>query len=102
MKYVDLVGVVAEKCGLTKALTRRVLNAAFEELGKASARGRVSIPGFGVFQPSTRAARQVVNPLATDERLALPRSYSVKFHAARDLRGEAATAARGGGRAKRG
>ena len=66
----------------------------FEELARAAARERISLPGFGVFRPGSRKARYILNP-QTKRRMRLPKAYGVKFHPAEELKAEAARAAKG-------
>lgn len=92
MTYQELVARVARKHHLTKKGTREVLDGAFLELAAAAARGRVSVPHFGVFRPRVRKARRSTHP-GTHEPMQLPASHTVGFRAAKELRALATVAA---------
>ncbi len=63
MKKVELVEAVAEKAGLTKADATRAIDATFEAITEALAKGdKVPLVGFGTFAVSERAAREGRNP----------------------------------------
>ena len=63
MKKVELVEAVAEKAGLTKADATRAIDALFETITEALAKGdKVPVVGFGTFAVSERAAREGRNP----------------------------------------
>lgn len=63
MKKVELVEAVAEKAGLTKADATRAIDATFEAITEALAKGdKVTLVGFGTFGISKRAEREGRNP----------------------------------------
>ena len=63
MKKVELVEAVATKAGLTKADAARAVDATFEVITGALAKGdKVPLVGFGTFAVSKRAARTGRNP----------------------------------------
>lgn len=63
MKKVELVEAVATKAGLTKADATRAIDATFEVITGALAKGdKVPLVGFGTFAVSKRAARTGRNP----------------------------------------
>ena len=64
MSKQDLVELVAEKAGLTKADAARALDATLEGI-KAGLKkqGKVTLVGFGTFAAKKRAARNGINPL---------------------------------------
>lgn len=89
MTYADLIAEVAGQARLTKKSTRELLSAAFDAIGTEAAKGRLEIPGFGVFLLRRRKSRAISNPL-TKERMRLPASRTVGFRAAKELRAKAA------------
>lgn len=63
MKKVELVEAVASQAGLTKADATRAIDALFETITAALAKGdKVPLVGFGTFAVSKRAAREGRNP----------------------------------------
>jgi DNA-binding protein HU-beta len=50
-------------------------------------RGRVAVPGLGVFVVKTRKARRITNP-QTGEAMTLPEGIEVRFRAAKALKAE--------------
>lgn len=72
MNKSELVGAVAEKSGFTKKDTEKVVNAVFESITNALARGdKVQVIGFGTFDVRARKAREGRNP-ATGEPIQIP------------------------------
>lgn len=58
MNKADLVAAVAEKTGMTKKDSEKVLNAFVEAIQEALAKGdKVSLVGFGTFEVRERAER---------------------------------------------
>ena len=63
MNKTELIAAVAEKTGLTKKDAERVVNATFETVTAALAKGdKVAVSGFGNFEVKTREARVGRNP----------------------------------------
>ncbi len=59
----ELIEAVAKAAGLTKADAGRALDATMESVTKSLKKGdKVSLPGFGTFSVSKRAARTGRNP----------------------------------------
>lgn len=59
----DLIDSIAKQSGITKADAGRALDAALDAVtGELMKGGRVSLPGFGTFSTSKRAARTGRNP----------------------------------------
>jgi len=68
----ELISVVAEKTGFTKKDTEKVVNAVFDGIGEALAKGdKVQIIGFGTFDVRDRKEREGRNP-ATGETITIP------------------------------
>lgn len=78
----NVVSTVSEHFGLSKSEVEKVLKQGFETIKSEVAVGNeVSIPGFGKFSTTERAARVGRNP-ATGEEIQIAASTSVKFKAA--------------------
>ena len=59
MKKSEMIEVLANKTGLTKADCEKVFNATFDLFKDELAKGeKVSVSGFGVFKISERSARE--------------------------------------------
>jgi DNA-binding protein HU-beta len=68
----DLIGSVAEKTDLTKKDAEKAVNAVFQSIEEALAKGeKVQLVGFGTFETKERAARVGRNPRTGDE-IAIP------------------------------
>jgi DNA-binding protein HU-beta len=68
MNKADLVNSVAEKSELTKKDASRAVDAVFESIMEALAKGdKVQLIGFGNFETRERAARKGRNPQTGEE-----------------------------------
>lgn len=68
MNKQELIDLIADKADLTKADSKRALEAILESISKALADGsEVSLVGFGSFKVSERAARTGRNPQTGEE-----------------------------------
>lgn len=86
MKKSEMIEVLANKTGLTKADCEKVFNATFDLFKDELAKGeKFSISGFGVFKISERAAREGRNP-QTGEKIKIAASKSVSFKAGTELK----------------
>lgn len=86
MKKVELVEVVAAKAGITKADATRAIDATFEAITGALAKGdKVPVAGFGTFGISERAARDGRNP-RTGEVVKIAARKAVVFKAGTALK----------------
>ncbi len=82
----ELISVVAEKTGMTKKDTEKVIGAVFDGIGQTLARGeKVQIIGFGTFDVRERKAREGRNP-ATGETIAIPAVRVPVFKAGKALK----------------
>jgi len=85
MNKTDLVNVVAEKTGLTKVKSSKVVDSIVESISSALTKGeKVSLIGFGTFETVTRKARKGRNP-KTGEDLNIPEKRAAKFKAGSGL-----------------
>ena len=72
MNKTDLIALTAERTGLTKKDTERVINAALDAVSAAMAEGdKVQLSGFGAFDVKDREARVGRNP-HTKEAIDIP------------------------------
>ena len=79
MKKSELVEVVAEKTGLTKADATRAIDAMFETITEVLKKGdKVPVAGFGTFAVSYRKAREGRNP-QTGEKVKIAARNAVTF-----------------------
>ncbi|MCR4764694.1 MAG: HU family DNA-binding protein [Bacteroidaceae bacterium] len=85
MNKSELVSAIAAESGLTKADSKKALDAVIAAVSKALKEGdKVTLVGFGTFSVAKRAARQGINP-ATKEVITIPAKSVVKFKAGSDL-----------------
>lgn len=86
MNKADLVEIVRETAGCTKAAAGAAVDAVFDAMGKAMKKeGGFTIVGFGTFKVSKRAARKGRNP-QTGEPIKIAASKSVRFKASGQLK----------------
>ena len=75
----DLKDAVAEASGLSGADAERALDAVLDTITKTVAKGdKVTIPGFGTFEPRERSARTGRNP-QTGAPVKIAASTALKF-----------------------
>ena len=87
MNKTELVGSIAAKSGLSKADSKKALDACIEAIVEALKGGdKVSLVGFGTFAVVKRPARQGINPL-NKKPLNIPAKNVAKFKAGSDLDG---------------
>ena len=86
MKKSDIAVRVARQAPLSKAAAEVAVNAVFEAVGDALARGdKVTVSGFGTFATRNRSARTGRNP-RTGESMAIAASKTPSFKAGKALR----------------
>ena len=86
MNRTELVNSVAEISGLTKADSKKAVDAVFESITKSLAKGEgVAVLGFGNFDVSERPAREGRNPL-TGEKITIAAKKQPKFKAGKALK----------------
>ena len=82
----DLIGVVAEGAGLTKAQAGAAVDTLFAAVTKALKQKKdVRLVGFGTFSVSKRKASTGRNP-ATGEAIKIPASMQAKFRPGKGLK----------------
>ena len=85
MNKAQLIDAIAEKAGLTKADSKKALEAFVETVGEALKGGdKVALIGFGSFSVSERSARSGRNP-QTGKTITIPAKKVVKFKAGAEL-----------------
>ena len=86
MNKSELISEVAEKAGMTKKDTEKVVNAVFESVTDALTKGeKVQLIGFGTFDLRTRKAREGRNP-ATGDVIQIPQATVPVFKAGKALK----------------
>ena len=86
MNKTELVAAVAEKSGLTKKDTEKVLNTFVETVTETLKGGdKVQLIGFGTFEVRERAARVGRNP-STHQEITIPASKAPVFKAGKALK----------------
>jgi DNA-binding protein HU-beta len=82
----DLIGLVAEKAGLTKAQAGEAVDAVFDAITGSLKKGEeVRLVGFGTFAVSKRKASTGRNP-ATGAEIKIPASNQAKFKPGKALK----------------
>lgn len=86
MNKTELVALVAEKAGLTKADSAKAVDAVLEAVSETlAAKEEVRIAGFGTFSVAHRKATTGRNP-RTGEELQIPASNLPKFKPGKTLK----------------
>ncbi len=86
MNKAELVELVAGKSQVAKRDAEAVVEAVFESIADALAKGEtVKISGFGIFEKKERAAREGTNP-SSGEKITIPASNSVGFKVSKTLK----------------
>ena len=82
----DLIGLVADKAGLTKAQAGEAVDAVFDAITGSLKKGEeVRLVGFGTFAVSKRKASVGRNP-ATGAEIQIPASNQAKFKPGKGLK----------------
>ena len=85
MNKTELVSSIAAKAGLSKADSKKALDATIEAIAEALKAGdKVSLVGFGTFSVAERPERQGINP-ATKAAITIAAKKVAKFKAGKDL-----------------
>ncbi|MBE2984240.1 HU family DNA-binding protein [Campylobacter sp. RM9344] len=93
MKKAEFIQAVADKAGLSKKDSLKVVDAALETIAAALEKGdSVSFIGFGTFDTTERAARKARVP-GTKQVIDVPASKAVKFKVGKKLKEAVAAAA---------
>ena len=85
MNKAQLIDAIAEKAGLTKADSKKALDAFIEATSEALKSGdRIALVGFGSFSVAKRSARTGRNP-HTGKEISIPAKSIVKFKPGSEL-----------------
>ena len=85
MNKTELINAIAEKAGLSKADSKKALDAFIETVGEEMKKGgKIALVGFGTYSVSEKAARKGINP-RTKETINIPAKKVVKFKAGSEL-----------------
>ena len=85
MNKAELISAMAEESGLTKAASKRALDAFISTVTKTLGKGeKVSLVGFGSFSVAQRNARRGINP-ATKEPTQIPAKKVARFKPGSEL-----------------
>ena len=85
MNKAQLIDAIAEKAGLTKADSKKALEAFVATIGESLKKDeKVALIGFGSFSVSERSARSGRNP-QTGKTITIPAKKVVKFKAGAEL-----------------
>ena len=85
MNKAQLIDAIAEKAGLTKADSKKALDAFIEATSEALKSGdRIALVGFGSFSVAKRSARTGRNP-QTGKEIDIPAKAVVKFKPGSEL-----------------
>lgn len=83
----DIIDKIASDADLTKKQAGEAFDSVFDTITRMLKKGdRVSVPGFGSFSVTKRAARMGRNP-ATGEAIKIKASKSVRFKSGTGLKG---------------
>ena len=81
----DFVSSVAEKAGLSKAESKKAIDAFCETVSEVLKAGdKLSLVGFGTFSVAERGERQGINPL-TKQPITIAAKKSAKFKGGKEL-----------------
>ncbi len=87
MNKSDLINAMAAESGLSKADSKKALDAFVSAVSAALKEGdKVALVGFGTFSVSERGERTGINP-ATKQTITIPAKKVVKFKAGNELEG---------------
>lgn len=85
MNKTELIDQISAKAGITKADSKKALEATLEAIkGALAANEKVALVGFGTFAVNERPAREGINP-ATKEKIQIEAKKVVKFKAGAEL-----------------
>lgn len=86
MNKKELIAAVAAQAGTTQKDAEAVINATFDAIATAMAKGdRVQVSGFGIFEVREREARVGRNP-KTKEAITIPATKVPAFKASKTLK----------------
>ncbi len=85
MNKTELINAISEKAGLSKADSKKALDAFIETVGAELKKGgKIALVGFGTYSVTEKAARKGINP-RTKQAINIPAKKVVKFKAGAEL-----------------
>ena len=85
MNKTELIDQIAAKAGLTKADSKKALDATLKAVKETLKKGdKLALVGFGTFSVNERPAREGINP-ATKEKIQIAAKKVAKFKASAEL-----------------
>lgn len=85
MNKTELINAIAEKAGLSKADSKKALDATISAISDALKAGdKIALVGFGTFSVSERPSRTGINP-RTKEQITIEAKKIAKFKAGAEL-----------------
>lgn len=85
MNKSELINSISEKAGLSKADSKKALDAFIESVSEELKRGgKIALVGFGTYSITEKAARKGINP-KTKQPINIPAKKVVKFKAGTEL-----------------
>ena len=85
MNKQEMINLIADETGVSKAKTRQIVERTFESIIHALVTDRrIEFRNFGVFEVKKRNARNTRNP-QTGQLMAIPERYFVNFKAGKDM-----------------
>lgn len=85
MNKTELINAIAENAGLSKADSKKALDATLNVIADALKKGdKIALIGFGTFAVSERPSRTGINP-RTKEQITIAAKKAVKFKAGAEL-----------------
>ena len=85
MNKTELINAIAENAGLSKADSKKALDATLNAISDALKKGdKIALIGFGTFSVSERPSRTGINP-RTKEQITIAAKKAVKFKAGAEL-----------------
>ena len=85
MNKTELINAIAEKSGLSKADSKKALDAFIDSVSEELKKGgKVALVGFGTYSVSEKSARKGINP-RTKAVIDIPAKKAVKFKAGAEL-----------------
>ncbi len=85
MNKTELINAIAENAGLSKADSKKALDATINAVSEALKQGdKIALVGFGTFSVSERPSRTGINP-RTKEQITIAAKKIIKFKAGAEL-----------------
>lgn len=87
MNKTDLISKVAEAAGTTKKDAEAVIDALIQVIPQEIAQGeKITLPNFGSFEVTERAAREGRNPRDPEQKIQIPACKALKFKQSKKIK----------------